>query len=477
MGNIGKKSGLTKQIRYFYGVGDMCYTLMTYVYSYYQIYYLTDVARLSLAKASFVMTVCSTIDVATAMVAGGIINSTKPMKWGRYRSWLIMVSWLIPVCYFFMFFRVSGNDTITMACLMAAMLTGRFLHDFPYCANASLISVVAKTADERITMASSRATWNNGAKFVWSFMGAPFLAVLTAIFSEKYAYALLAFILACFMAVGFWVHFKITEGYEDTGAEELANEAKSKREKTGLLDLLRALFANPPLLALLVADSAKWLFNFIVASAIVYYFTYIALNKGLFATYTLVVAFMGTIGAFVSRYIGRKLSGRLTMIVSYIIMGVCLAIGRMFYQDAGVVIVMLSAAQLFYGCVYSCSTALYADTALYYEWKNGKNASGWIMGLSIVPINVASMLKGVILTAALALGGFSATVAAGEASAEMCRGIADALLVVPAVMLFFGAFVFIFCYHLTKDKVAQMQQEVCEREIVENRRDTLFTHH
>ena len=100
-----KRSGLTREIRCFYGVGDMCYTLMTYVYSYYQIYYLTNVARLSLGTASFVMTVCSTVDVATAMVAGGIINSTRPMKWGRYRSWLIRITWIIPVFYFFMYFN------------------------------------------------------------------------------------------------------------------------------------------------------------------------------------------------------------------------------------------------------------------------------------------------------------------------------------------------------------------------------------
>lgn len=463
MSNNRKTNGLSKEIRYFYGIGDMCYTLMTYVYSYYQIYYLTNVAQLSLAASSFVMSVCSSIDIATAMVAGGIINSTKPMKWGRYRSWLIAVSWVVPVFYFFMYFRVSPNDTLTMICLMAAMIIGRFLHDFPYCANASLISVVAQNADERITMASSRATWNNAAKFAWSFVGAPLLAVLTALFTEKYAYALLATALAWLMVLGFWIHFKITEGYEETVTETHGAKEGADRGKTGLVDLIKALFVNPPLLALIVADLAKWLFNFMVASAIVYYFTYVALNSGLLSTYTLIVAFMGTIGAFASRYIGKKLSGRMTMIVSYIIMGLCLVIARVFYQNVWFVIGMLSVAQMFYGCVYSCSTALYADTAIYYDWKNGKNASGWIMGLSIVPLNIASMLKGVILPAALAVGGFSASVAAELASETMRRGIADALLIVPAVMLFLGAAVLLLLYRLTKEKVSQMQTEIDER--------------
>ena len=458
-----KQNGLTKGIRYFYGIGDMCYTLMTYVYSYYQIYYLTDIAQLSLAKSSFIMTTCSTIDVATAMVAGGIINSTKAMKWGRYRSWLIAVSWLVPICYFFMYFRVSSNDTITMVCLMAAMLLGRFLHDFPYCANVSLIGVVAKTPDERITMASSRATWNNAAKFAWSAVGAPLLAVLTALFTQEYAYALLAFILASTMVVGFWIHFKLTEGYEATGAEEMAVKENADRNKTSLLDLIKAVVINPPLLALVIADLAKWLFNFMVASAIVYYFTYVALNKELFSSYTFLVAVMGTVGAFLSRFIGKKISGRSTMIVAYIIMAISLIVGRMFYQNITLVIMAIAVAQMFYGCVYSCSTALYAETAVYYEWKHGKNATGWIMGLTIVPLNIASMLKGIILPAALAVGGFSAKIAAEDASPLMREGIANALLIVPAAMLILGALVLIFLYRLTKEKVTQMQKEIDER--------------
>ncbi len=462
-----RKRGLTKGIRYFYGIGDMCYTLMTYVYSYYQLYYLTNVAQLSFGTAAVIMTTCSAIDVATAMVAGGIINSTRPMKWGRYRSWLVVITWMIPAFYFFMYFRVSDNDTITMLCLMAAMLIGRFLHDFPCCASTSLISVVAVTEDDRLAMASSKATWNSAAKFVWSFTGVPLLAVLTALFSEKYSYALLAFVMAGFMVVGYWIHFKLTEGYEDTGAEELANEAKAKRAKTGLVDLIKALFANPPLLALVIADLAKWLFNFMVASSSVYYFTYVTLNQGMLGMYTLIVAFMGIIGAFLSRYIGRELSGRLTMIVSYIIMGCCLILGRMFYQNVWIVIAMLAVAQLFYGCVYSCSTVLYADTAVYSEWKTGKNASGWIMGLTIVPLNIASMLKGIILPIVLAAGGFSAAVAAEEASEAMRKGIANTLMVVPAVMLFLGAFVLVFSYRLTKDRVAQMQKEIDEKKLME----------
>ena len=441
----------------------MFYTLMTYVYSYYQIYYLTNVARLSLAKVSFIITTCSTIDVATAMVASGIMNSVKPMKWGRYRSWLLAVTWLVPFFYFFMYFWVGGNDFVSTTIMMLAMIGGRFLHDFPNCANSALIGVVAKTPEDRVVMASTRGTWNNAAKFAWPLFCTPLLSLLTVAVGEKYAYALLAFILAWLMFFGSYVHFKLTEGYEESGTEELASESKTKRAKTGLVDLVKALVANPPLLALIVADFSKWFFNFTVASSVVYYFTYVALNQGLQTSYTLIIAFMGVIGSFASRAIGKKLSCRKAVIVSYFLMAACLLLGRAYYKNVWFVIIMLSVSQLFYGCVYSCSTVLYADTAVYYEWKSGKNATGWIMGMSIVPLNAASMLKGIILPAALALGGFSASIAAGEASAAMRKGIANTLLVMPALVLIAGALVLIFCFKLNNETLEKMQAEIDQR--------------
>ena len=89
------------------------------------------------------------------------------------------------------------------------------------------------------------------------------------------------------------------------------------------------------------------------------------------------------------------------------------------------------------------------------------------MGLTIVPLNIASMLKGIILPIVLAAGGFSAAVAAEEASEAMRKGIANTLMVVPAVMLFLGAFVLVFSYRLTKDRVAQMQKEIDEKKLME----------
>lgn len=458
---------ISKTIRYFYGVGNMCFALMTNVGVYYSAFYLTNVAQLGLASVAFLTTMTAMIDAFTAWIYGGVINSVKPMKWGRYRSWLIAVNWLVPVFYFLMYVRIGTTDAVSTAFFFFFMLGGRFLHNWGYTANMSLISVVAKTPDDRIAMASSRATWNNMSKFAWSYLGVPFLAILTGIFTEKYAYAMLSGFMSLLMVAGYFFHFKMTEGYEDTGTEELANQAKAKRARTSVVDLLKALFANPPLLSLIIADLAKWLFNFMVAGTVVYYFTYIALNKGMQASYMLIIAFLAVIGAYVSRFIGKMLSGRITVIVCYVVMAAALLAARMLYTSPWTVVFLISVAQLGYGCCYSCSSALYADAAVYSEWKSGKNASGWIMGLQNIPLKAASTVKSAVLAACLAIGGFSAAIAVEDASVEMKEAICLALMVIPAILLIVGAVVLLVGFRLPKSKVEQMEKEIEERKKAE----------
>ena len=455
-----KKSGLSKTIRYFYGVGDMCFNLMSSVYTYYLVFYLNTVAKLSLPYITLLMAISSTFDSLSSWIYGAVMNSTKPMKWGRYRSWLIATAWILPFTSFFMYFRIGKSDSVAFVFFLIAQLAARIAQNFAYTANVSLISVVPRNADDRIAMSSSRATWNNAAKFAWSYLGVPFLAILANVVGEEYSYATLAGILGITTFVGYFLHFKLTEGYEATGEEEVLNAKLTQRSRTGVLDLLKALFTNPPLLALVIADLAKWLFNFVVAGTVVYYFTYIALNKGLQAHYTLIIAFMAVFGALASNYIGKKLSGRKTMIIFYLAMAALLLIGRSVYTNVWAVIILVSIAQFGYGCVYACSSALYADTAVYAEWKTGKNASGWIMGLTNVPIKIASTLKSVVLPAALALSGFSAAVEVEKATDTMRAGIANTLLTLPAIMLIAGAVVLIFLYRLPKEKVEKMQEEI-----------------
>ena len=91
-----QRKGLSKALKRFYGVGDFGFTLMSNVESYYFQAFLTDFAKFSTGTAGIISTVTTVVDACLSWIYGAIINSVKPKKWGRYRSWLIMLPGLVP---------------------------------------------------------------------------------------------------------------------------------------------------------------------------------------------------------------------------------------------------------------------------------------------------------------------------------------------------------------------------------------------
>ena len=89
--NSGKKKGLSNALKYFFGVGDAGFVLMSNIETFYFMTFLTDIAAFSAGIAGLINSVFTIVDACLSWLYGGIINGTKAKKWGRYRSWLIMI--------------------------------------------------------------------------------------------------------------------------------------------------------------------------------------------------------------------------------------------------------------------------------------------------------------------------------------------------------------------------------------------------
>ena len=171
---------------------------------------------------------------------------------------------------------------------------------------------------------STRAAWANFSKVIFSYVGPPLAALFAGMIGEKSQYGATAFVLGCIMAVLYFAHFKMFDGYEE--AEAAANSAAAKKDttKTGGMDLIKALLQNPPLLSLLLADLAKWMFNFVCSGVAIYYFTYVAQNADLLARYILISNLLCVIGSYFAKNMAKKISTRSTTIVTFFAMAVIL---------------------------------------------------------------------------------------------------------------------------------------------------------
>ncbi|MDO5411120.1 MAG: MFS transporter, partial [Lachnospiraceae bacterium] len=450
-------------LKWFYGIGDCGFTLMTNVEGYFFNVFLTDLAKFSLPMVTFITTLASTIDALLSWIYGAIINSTKPMKWGRYRSWLIAVPWLVPFLYAFQFVKI-GDGMLSAIIIVFAAVSSHVVWNFAYVGNVSMIAVAGKTPEDRSQLAATRAAWCNLSKVIFSYIAPVLASIFAGILGEINQYGGAAFVLGCLMAVLYYAHFKMFDGYEEVETPEASAQKKAaSKDKTSGMDLVRALLQNPPLIALLLADLAKFMFNFVLMGFAVYYFKYVAGNEGLLPSYILITNIFCVIGAYLSKTLSNRFSTRSTTIGVMAIQAVLLVVSYFFYANTTLVTVLMSIALFGYGITYSCTPALYADTIVYSEWKTGKNATGWISGLQNVPLKVSIMTRGIIINACLALGHFAKDLDPAQATAELKDAICLGFMVIPAIALVIAVVVLLFGFKLTKEKVNQYSAEIAAR--------------
>jgi len=462
-----ERKELSPALKVFYGVGDFGFTFMTNIESYYFNFFLTNLAKFPLGLVTMITTIASTVDALLSWIYGAILNSIKPMKWGRYRSWLICIPWLVPFLYAFQFFKINNGFSGAVVIIIAA-IASHVAWNFAYVANVSMISVAGKTPEDRSQLASTRAAWANASKIAFSYIGPGVAAIIAGIIGEVNMYAGTAFCFGVIMAVLYYCHFKMFDGYEevstaDIAAAKNAQKAAAAKDRTSGMDLVRAVLQNPPLVALLIADLAKFMFNFVLMGFANYYFLYVGGDAGLTPRYILITNICCVIGGILAKPLSDKLTTRTTTIVIMIAQAVLLVISYLQYNNTTLVTILMSVALFGYGIAYACTPALYGDTIVYSEWKTGKNAAGWISGLQNVPLKVSIMTRGIIISACLALGKFSSEIDPATASEELKKAIALGFMLIPAIALVIAVLALAFGFRLTKDKVVQYQNEIAAR--------------
>ncbi|MBR5740684.1 MAG: MFS transporter, partial [Firmicutes bacterium] len=272
MAEFKRKEGLTQAVKTFYGVGDGGFVLMSNIETFYFMTCMTDYLGFSPTAAGVVNSVFSIVDACLSWVYGMILNGTRPKKYGRYRSWLVIIPWVVPILFTFQFLRLSDNEVLSGAIIAIAAIVSHFCWNLCYVANNTMVSVIGKTPEERGVVASGKALWNNVGSLLFSYLGLPFCTWLGSIIGEKNQFAAGAFILGIVMVLTYFVHFKISDGYEEPEDEATIQAKKlAEQNKMSVGQMFGMLFKNPIVLLIMLADLAKWCVNFVTKGTAVYY--------------------------------------------------------------------------------------------------------------------------------------------------------------------------------------------------------------
>ncbi len=446
---------LKKSIKYLYGLPSFGFQLFVNMEIFYFSAFMTDYAKIPAAIAGTVLMITSIFDMVWVPTAGVILEKSN-LKWGRYRSWLLIGPPLAALFFIFQFSNI-GTPMVNAAIISVGFIVSHLIWNIFYAGHLAMNSSMTKVNEERISLASNRGMFNALGALLFSAIGLPIIMYLGKQTNPAMGYTLMVVITGIVMIACYYTLFFMTKNYAFHPDED--QEAK-ERNKMSIGEMLKQIIVNPPLIGLMLGEVGRYLGRFIIFGLAFYYFKYVVNNivvLSIFFTGLNVVSFSG---AAISNFLGKKIGTRRTYILSMVIFIVgLLAVWALPMNYISFMVIMFL-AYLGYGIPDAMGVAMYSATVDYGEWKTGKNARGFIMSLISFPIKTAVLLRGVIITAVLVSADYVANM---EATPELISAIKAGIALVPGLFLTASLIIIAWLYRITPEKLDKMQAEIAAR--------------
>ncbi|WP_303863144.1 MFS transporter [Alkalibaculum bacchi] len=449
---------INSKIKTFFGIADAGFSFMTFVETSYFTPFLTNYALLPNALVVLITTITGIADIVSSLVAGVFLDKSN-LKWGKYRSWLLVGPPFVVLFYIFQFTNI-GSPTLAAIIISLGFIISHTVWNVSWTANMSLVSVLTDDPRERAFLSSRRAAGSTVGKVVASYLTMPVVLFFTGIFGEgsSLGFTVTAGIFAAVMMVAYYMHFAISKGYEEPIS---ASSTKTQVKKgPSLADMFKSVFSNKNLVLFVISDFTKLIGYYLLMAASFYYFNYVTNSMALQPVFLLVFNIAGFIGAIASPSIVGKIGTKLTYLLGMGGYAASIILAYFVAQNVIAVITIMGIGQVFFGFSYGLTSSFYSNGATYSQWKTGKDTKGVIMAFSGFSIKVSILVRGLILTAGIAALGFDAK--AENISPEIIEGFKNIFFIAPFIFAVV-AFAIMFFYNLPDNKVREMEAEIATR--------------
>lgn len=242
-------------------------------------------------------------------------------------------------------------------------------------------------------------------------------------------------------------------------------------EKTSLKDDLKDLGKNAPWFILLGAGISTIFFNTIRDSAAVYYFTYyykgpgnITLGTNLIIAISTIYLLLGQaanmVGVVLAKPISDKIGKKNTFMYAMLVATV---LSIIFYFLDRTDVTMIYSFQILIsisaGIIFPMLWSMYADSADYSEWKNGRRATGLVFSAASMSQKFGASIGIYLVSLLLSIYGYQAGV---DQTPVTQQGIRMMLSIYPAIGAFLAAF-FMFIYPLKESLLTKIETDLEER--------------
>lgn len=448
---------VSKSLLYTFGVGDLFFLLMIDMEMFYFAAFLTDYAQFSMAMIGVILWITGVVDIVCALAAGVVLQRVNMKFGGKYRSWFLIGPPIVAPLYVLQFTKLGSHFTAALI-IIAGFILSHFLYNVVFTASGSMVGRLSELPEERTILSTSRSQGWAAAGVIFSVTGPPMIMFFGAHTGKADGFTITVGVFALLMILGYWYIYRITAGRDPY--EDALTDASKDESKQSLREIVSLVFANPPLLLLIIAETFRNAYAGIVSAFAFYYFTYVLKNLAFMSFFLLATSIALLIGAFASTWIGIRIGKRSCYWIFLVLAAVTFASAKFFGATAWSFTIVFSVASFFGNISGSVNTALFSDTVIYGEWKTGKNIRAFTMALLNFPIKLALLVRSAVVTLGLAAIGFIANAIPAPGVVD---GISSIMIFAPAATCLVAALTFYYGYRIEDQQVLQMQKEIAAR--------------
>ncbi|MCR3922174.1 MAG: MFS transporter, partial [Firmicutes bacterium] len=301
--------------------------------SSYAVIYFTDQLMISAAVVATLLLVARIVDFAVSLTAGAVVQKSN-LKWGKYRSWLLILRWVVLGGCTLQFLNTSA---LPLAARLVIVTMGYFmLHfsmNFIALAQFGVLAVMAGTSMEDRTRLSTRASQASTiGRIITSASVIPIINYFTPIVGSANAYLVVAAPFAIIMVIGAGIISKAAAPYDQQGTV-----TKVGAPTVTVKDMIDSVVTNKQLLILVLTNTLSMVAGQAQMGIAAYYFMYVLGNFTLMAVAMTISTVFGFFAALIGPQIGRRLGKKRAMIFGLFISFVA-SIAIMFFASASVTV-------------------------------------------------------------------------------------------------------------------------------------------
>ncbi|MCR3922788.1 MAG: MFS transporter [Firmicutes bacterium] len=427
----------------------------------YATIFMTDQLMISAAIVATLLLVARILDFAVSLSAGAIIQKSN-LKWGRYRSWLVICRWIVFVGISLQFINTSALPLgVRLVIVTMGYFMLHFSMNFIALSQFGILASMAGTSmEDRTRLSSRQAQAQTLGAIITSATVIPLLNYFTPIVGTANAYIVVAAPFALVFVLGATILVKTSAPY-DSGQ----NIAAAGAPPVTLKDMVDSVITNKQLLVIVLVNTLSMVAMMASMGIAAYYFMYVLGNFTLMAVAMTSTTVFGFFASLLGPTIGRKFGKKRAMVFGFFTMALASVAITMFASSSVIVYIVIVCLRMVGQYSYMCFGVNYVlDAAEYGYNQTGKDSRTVAMSMNNIPIKIGFALGGALGTFGLSFIGYEAGMVA---SPEFIKSFMWIFGGIPAGLYLLGGLIMLFGHKITDEDAARYAQENAARRAAE----------